>query len=62
MLCNAFSYWGPLREAVLVATASAFLHDRRRSPWAFPRRWTTHDELESKFVEATKAVFFAVRN
>jgi hypothetical protein len=25
LLCNCVSYWGPLRGAVLVATASAFL-------------------------------------
>jgi len=42
--------------AVLVATASAFLRDHRRSPWAFPRGWTNPRRSRSKFVVATKPV------
>src|SRR5207247_5306028 len=52
---NAFSN-GERFGGVLAATASAFLRDRRRSPWAFPRGWTNPRRIESKFVVATKAV------
>src|SRR5439155_15047060 len=40
----------------LVATVSAFLRDRRRSPWAFPCGWTNPRRIRSKFVVVTKAV------
>src|SRR5436309_15967486 len=50
------SLLGRLGGAILVATASAFLRDRRRSPWAFPRGWTNPRRIRSKFVVATKAV------
>jgi len=57
MLCNAFSYWGPLREAVLVATASAFLRDRRRSPWAFPRRQTNPRRIRKQIRRGYQSCF-----
>src|SRR5207247_5977264 len=50
------SLLGRLGGAVLVDTASTFLRDRRRSPWAFPRGWTNPRRIRSKFVVATKAV------
>src|SRR2546425_9495045 len=56
------SYWGPLRGAVLVTTTSAFLRDHRRSPWAFPRRWTNPRRIRKQIRRGHQRYFFAPSN
>jgi len=44
----------------LVATASAFLRDHRRSPWAFPRGWTNPRRIRKQIRRGHQSCFFAV--
>src|SRR2546426_676512 len=51
-------YGGPLRNSALVATASAFLRDLRRSPWAFPQKWTRSKTADPRFSILNPQFFF----
>src|SRR5207244_11676464 len=53
------SYGGPLRNSVLVATASAFLRDRRRSSWAFPGRCTNPRPIRKQIRRGYQSCFLA---
>jgi hypothetical protein len=59
---QCLSYRGPLTGGGLGSHGECFSATAVARRGLFRAGGQTHDELESKFVVATKAVFFAVHN